>query len=201
MFGREEDKTQGYWGSHSVVKREPQDIKEEYGEPQDIRSKYGEQLFKVKTEYVEQTFKAEPRDNRVKAESKQKSNGADHVDYKSVLKKKKLESAAVVSIKKEPAAYTETTHKLTWFEKSEIRKWKKIEKRATREREREKLEEEKVEKEKVAASKVGARRAEEAAARARARQHLSNPSFQTVDEVLDEDVAGDMFSWSPPPSL
>ena len=99
-----------------------------------------------------------------------------------------------------PAAYTETTHKLTWFEKSEIRKWKKIEKRATREREREKLEEEKVEKEKVAASKVGARRAEEAAARARARQHLSNPSFETVDEVLDEDVAGDMFSWSPPPS-
>ena len=165
---------QGYWGSHSVVKREPQDIKEEYGEPQDIRSKYGEQLFKVKTEYVEQTFKAEPRDNRIKVESKQ--------------------------FRKEPAAYTETTHKLTWFEKSEIRKWKKIEKRATREREREKLEEEKVEKEKVAASKVGARRAEEAAARARARQHLSNPSFETVDEILDDDMAGDMFSWSPPPS-
>ena len=168
------------------MKREPQDIKEEYDRPQDIKSKYVEQIFKVKTEYEEQTFKAEPQDNkdRIKADSIWKSNGADHVDYKSVFK-----------FKKEPAG-----HKLTWIEKSERRKWKKVEKRGTREREREKVEKEKLEKEKVSACKEGARRAEEAAARARARQNLSNPSFETLDEVLDEDMAGDMFSWSPPPS-
>ena len=66
--------------------------------------------------------------------------------------------------------------------------------------EREKVRREKVKQEKVEAFKASVRRAEEAAARAR--QNLSraaNPSFETF-ESLDEDMAEDMFSWSPPPS-
>ena len=202
MFGQVEDETQvghlismkllcwrslpqgsqDYSGSHSIVKREPPDIKAEYNEPQDIKPKYMEQIFKVKTEYEEQTFKAEPQDKRIKAESQWKSNGANQTE---------LQLKVPVSFKKES---------LTWFEKKQIRKWKKEEKRQTRERGREKLEKEKLESEKVAACKEGARRAEEAAAQAQARQKYSSPSFETLDEALDEDMAGDLFSWSPPPS-
>ena len=44
-------------------------------------------------------------------------------------------------------------------------------------------------------------RAEKAAARARQnvlQQQNISPGFET--DSLDEDLAGDMFSWSPPPS-
>ena len=82
-------------------------------------------------------------------------------------------------------------------------------KRAREERNREKLEKEKLEKEKQEACTVSARRAQEAAARARQNLSQANPtvlrqyaSFETesLDEILDEDMSEDMFSWSPPPS-
>ena len=59
----------------------------------------------------------------------------------------------------------------------------------------EKLEREKLEREKLEAVKA---RAEKAAARARQNVSQANPGFET--DSLDEDLAGDMFSWSPPPS-
>ena len=178
--------------------------------------------------------------DRIKAESKRKSNGADHVPYKfKVIKKTKPESTAVlefnppVSNKKEPA---ETRHGVKnpnslgrKLEKEPDRRgqtkcpdcccWLKIENldrhlksrcpavrqaRERKEREKEREEKAKVEREKVEAFKARVRGAEEAAARAR--QNLSraaNPTFETfesLDQVLDEDVAEDMFSWSPPPS-
>ena len=66
---------QGYWGAHNVVKREPQDIKEEYDEPRDIKSEYVEPFFKeepqdIKSEYVEQFVKTEPGDMKVEYEEK-----------------------------------------------------------------------------------------------------------------------------------
>ena len=94
-------------------------------------------------------------------------------------------------------------------EREERKRARKEQKRAREERNREKIKKEKLEKEKQEACKVGVRHAQEAAARARQNLSQANPTvlrqyanFETesLDEILDEDMSGDMFSWSPPPS-
>lgn len=127
MSGQNEEKaqgSQGYRGAHNVVKREPQDIKEEYDEPRDIKSEYVEPFFKeepqdIKSEYVEQFVKVEPQD--IKRENDDLFVKTEPEDMKAEYEEKMLKAEDIKEEEYDPGEKrTDDSSSRPFFHKNSV---------------------------------------------------------------------------------